>query len=95
MGAEKLTSLVATDTGNLMLFENATLRWAAQLPFVPLEITRGTFQQNYDDTNLLNFLVLMSSEGDLFVGESEAICFCRSTFLSKQVEDPSFQFYMQ
>ena len=69
MGVEKLTSLLATDTGNLMLFDNATLRWAAQLPFVPMEMSRGWFLQNHNDTNLLNFLVLMSNEGDIFIGK--------------------------
>ena len=42
-----LMKLVATDTETLLVFEATTLKWAAQLPFVPLMIKRGHFMVRF------------------------------------------------
>ena len=43
MSLNNLMKLVATDTETLLVFEATTLKWAAQLPFIPLMIKRGHF----------------------------------------------------
>ena len=47
IGQDQLTIIISSDTGNLMLFENTTIRWAAQLPFTPLNLTRGSFKVRF------------------------------------------------
>ena len=68
INSDKLVSLVATDTQTVMVFENTTLRWAAQVPFKPVAIERGCFKLTADSKELLkNLLVLVSKKGDIFV----------------------------
>ena len=43
MSLDNLMKLIATDTETLLVFEATTLKWAAQLPFVPLVMKRGHF----------------------------------------------------
>ena len=47
MSLNNLMKLVATDTETLLVFEATTLKWAAQLPFVPLMIKRGHFMVRF------------------------------------------------
>ena len=41
---DKVISLVASDPQTLMVFENTSLKWAAQIPFKPVMIKRGSFK---------------------------------------------------
>ena len=41
---ERVISLVASDPQTLMVFENTSLKWAAQIPFKPVMIQRGSFK---------------------------------------------------
>ena len=41
---ERVISLVASDPQTLMVFENTSLKWAAQIPFKPVMIKRGSFK---------------------------------------------------
>ena len=41
---DKIISLVASDPQTLMVFENTSLKWAAQIPFKPVSIKRGSFK---------------------------------------------------
>ena len=50
MSLNNLMKLVATDTETLLVFEATTLKWAAQLPFVPLMIKRGHFMVRFATT---------------------------------------------
>lgn len=36
--------LLVTDTGTLLVQNNTTLRWSAQLPFSPIAISRASLQ---------------------------------------------------
>ncbi len=37
-------TLVASDTQTLLVYEETSLKWAAQLPFNPAHLHRGTFK---------------------------------------------------
>ena len=41
---DKILSLMASDPQTLMVFENTSLKWAAQIPFKPVSIKRGSFK---------------------------------------------------
>ena len=41
---DRVISLVASDPQTLMVFENTSLKWAAQIPFKPVMIKRGSFK---------------------------------------------------
>ena len=43
-GLDRVISLVATETQTILVYENTSLKWASQLPFVPMAMQRGTFQ---------------------------------------------------
>ena len=43
VNSDRLITLIATDTNTMLVFEVTSLKWAAQLPFTPLIIKRGTF----------------------------------------------------
>ena len=43
--------LVASDTQTLLIYENTTLKWAAQLPFSPVSVRRGSFKVSKKETN--------------------------------------------
>ncbi|XP_057336127.1 protein PTHB1 isoform X1 [Microplitis mediator] len=53
----KLMVLVVADTDTLLVYEGATLKWSAQLPFTPVAIVRAHFQ------HLEGVLVILSEEG--------------------------------
>lgn len=53
---------VATEMGSLLIYEESKLIWSAQLPQVPVAVTRGTF------TDLSGGIVTLSSTGVLTVG---------------------------
>ncbi|KAH0552746.1 protein PTHB1 [Cotesia glomerata] len=55
----KLMVLVVADTDTLLVYEGATLKWSAQLPFTPVAIVRAQFQ------NLEGVIVILSEEGRL------------------------------
>ncbi|KAI4502979.1 hypothetical protein M0802_002023 [Mischocyttarus mexicanus] len=55
----KLMVCVIADTSTLMIYEGTTLKWSAQLPFVPVAITRAHFQY------LDGLIVILSEEGQL------------------------------
>ncbi|KAK2576721.1 hypothetical protein KPH14_005377 [Odynerus spinipes] len=55
----KLMVLVIADTSTLMIYEGTTLKWSAQLPFVPVAVTRAHFQ------HLDGLVVVLSEEGQL------------------------------
>lgn len=37
-------SLIVSDTNTLMVYENATLQWSAQLLITPIAVSRANFQ---------------------------------------------------
>ncbi len=41
---DKVISLVATETQTILIYDNTSLKWATQSPFVPMALRRGTFQ---------------------------------------------------
>ncbi|XP_015182680.1 PREDICTED: protein PTHB1 [Polistes dominula] len=55
----KLMVCVIADTSTLMIYEGTTLKWSAQLPFVPVAVTRAHFQY------LDGLIVILSEEGQL------------------------------
>nr|XP_050859304.1 protein PTHB1 isoform X2 [Vespula vulgaris] len=55
----KLMVFVIADTSTLMIYEGTTLKWSAQLPFVPVAVTRAHFQY------LDGLIVILSEEGQL------------------------------
>lgn len=50
-------TLIVTETSTLLVYDNATLRWSAQLSFQPIAISRGFFGC------LSGALVLLSEDG--------------------------------
>ena len=42
-GQDKVMTLVATETQTILVYENTSLKWASQSPFVPMAFKRGTF----------------------------------------------------
>ncbi|KOC62575.1 Protein PTHB1 [Habropoda laboriosa] len=55
----KLMVLVIADTGTLMIYEGSTLKWSAQLPFVPVTVARVQLQ------HLQGVIVVLSEDGRL------------------------------
>ncbi len=59
---------MASDTQTLLVYEETTLRWAAQLPFNPVYLSRGTFKRSFQGKDLLrDMLVVASATGHVFV----------------------------
>ncbi|XP_022256540.1 protein PTHB1-like [Limulus polyphemus] len=56
---DSIFNLVATNTRTLLVYEDMTLRWAAQVPFVPVCIQRANF------IDLKGVVVILSESGDL------------------------------
>lgn len=54
-----LMVLIATDTGTLLVQNNTTLRWSAQLPISPIAISRASLQ------GMDGVIVLLSETGEL------------------------------
>ena len=79
MSLNNLMKLVATDTETLLVFEATTLKWAAQLPFVPLMIKRGHFMVRFATTRChglhIIFIYIQTSE--------ETVCFNVLVLLSR------------
>ena len=71
MSPERIMSLMASDTNTLLIYDNTSLKWAAQLPFQPIAIRRGRFKEtaaSSDANNLKkDLLILVSKKGDIFV----------------------------
>lgn len=53
---------IATDMGSLLIYEESKLIWSAQLPQIPVALSRGTF------TDLSGGIVTLSDTGVLTVG---------------------------
>jgi len=63
---DKIVSLITSDTDTLLVYEETTLKWAAQLPFAAVSINRGSFKRSIDSRDLhRDLLVLSSGEGQL------------------------------
>uniref|UniRef100_A0A7G3AQ71 Protein PTHB1 n=1 Tax=Lutzomyia longipalpis TaxID=7200 RepID=A0A7G3AQ71_LUTLO len=58
----RLIISIATEMGSLLIYEESKLIWSAQLPQVPVAVTRGTF------TDLSGGIVTLSDDGVLTVG---------------------------
>lgn len=54
-----LMTLIATDTGTLLVQNNTTLKWSAQLPLLPIAIARASLQ------GMDGVIVLLSETGEL------------------------------
>ncbi|XP_031350274.1 protein PTHB1 isoform X2 [Photinus pyralis] len=52
-------TLIASETGNLFIYLNTTLKWSAQLPILPTALKRATFK------NVNGALVILSEDGNL------------------------------
>lgn len=52
-------SLVVSETSTLLVYQNTTVKWSAQLPFVPVSIKRAFLK------NIHGVVVLLSDEGQL------------------------------
>jgi Bardet-Biedl syndrome 9 protein len=60
--------LVASDTQTLLIYENTTLKWAAQLPMKPVSIKRGSYKQTALTNDLhRSMLTFSSNKGELFI----------------------------
>ncbi|XP_073983161.1 Bardet-Biedl syndrome 9 isoform X2 [Rhodnius prolixus] len=60
-GEPLLMSLIVSDTNTLMVYENATLQWSAQLLITPIAVSRANFQ------GLYGCVVVLSDNGSLQV----------------------------
>ena len=68
VNSERVMSLMASDTDTLLIYDNTSLKWAAQLPFQPLAIRKGKFKETADSKAVkMDLLVLISKKGDIFV----------------------------
>lgn len=43
----QITSVVATDTATLLIFQDTSLKWASKLPFPPVKLLRGSFKASF------------------------------------------------
>ena len=57
INSDRLISLISTDTNTMLIFEITSLKWAAQLPFTPLIIKRGTFSVSKKKLVRRNFIL--------------------------------------
>ena len=57
INSDRLISLISTDTNTMLIFEITSLKWAAQLPFTPLTIKRGTFSVSKKKLVRRNFIL--------------------------------------
>ncbi|BES97676.1 Bardet-Biedl syndrome 9 [Nesidiocoris tenuis] len=60
-GEPSVMSMIVTDTNTLMVSENTTLKWSAQLPITPVAIGRGSFM------GLAGCIVILNDVGDLML----------------------------
>ncbi|XP_014245601.1 protein PTHB1 [Cimex lectularius] len=58
-GEPVVMSLVATDTNQLMIYEQTTLKWSAQISLTPVAVIKGNFK------GIVGCLVLLSEDGEL------------------------------
>ena len=64
---KRVISLVTTDTGTLMFYDNTTLKWATQLPYRPISMMRGKLWDREASATRDGLLVFLSEEGELTV----------------------------
>ncbi|XP_076329618.1 protein PTHB1-like [Tachypleus tridentatus] len=73
---DSIFNLVATHTKTLLVYEDMTLRWAAQVPFVPVCIQRANF------IDIKGVVVILSESGDLlccYLGTDPSLFIAPST----------------
>ena len=64
---KRIISLVTTDTGTLMFYDNSTLKWASQLPYNPACMMRGKLWDREASATRDGLLVFLSEEGEVTV----------------------------
>ncbi|KPM09287.1 PTHB1-like protein [Sarcoptes scabiei] len=58
---DSLIVIIGTQSNNLLIYQNEILRWATKIPFVPIAIRRGNFNE------ITGTIVLLSTQGQLAV----------------------------
>ncbi|XP_018575245.1 protein PTHB1 [Anoplophora glabripennis] len=79
---DNIFSIVISETSTLLVYENTTLKWSAQLPFLPISIRRAFLKA------IKGALVLLSEEGRLeccYLG-TEPSLFVAPPIASKEID---------
>ena len=64
---KRVVTLITTDTGTLMFYDNTTLKWATQLPYNPACMMRGRLWDRESSNTQDGLLVFLSEEGEVTV----------------------------